>query len=437
VQRGACLVAEVDDPEVWHPPFFAPAFWTDGWVVWGIIGKQGQKADHASRIHGATGCLTRYQGYGNHQFHPKNTKRDFSGTTMKWSLKWSHRPKTDFSGTTTSPIVMQPVETFVPTLLRVIIVMATYNGSRFIEEQIQSILAQSYANWVLYVRDDGSCDDTVQKIMKFERNDPRIQMVRDELGNQGAIGNFSILMEFALKKNAGYVFFADQDDIWNREKITTLLAGMQKLELTYSAQTPLLVHCDLTVVNEVLQVISNSFVKFSRLSPTTSDLGVLLCQNQVTGCACAINRALLELACPVPHNVLMHDWWTALLASSVGKIGFIPKSLVNYRQHGGNVLGAISFGHRIKRLLFSSLQWKRSMEVIKRGFVQAEMLKERIGSRGIELSSVAMKQINTYSSILNTCPFIRAGELRSHNIGRSGNTTGLVFYLLITVMKRK
>ena len=356
---------------------------------------------------------------------------------MKWSLKWSHRPKIDFSGTTTSPIVMQPDETFVPTLLRVIIVMATYNGSRFIEEQIQSILAQSYANWVLYVRDDGSCDDTVQKIMKFERNDPRIQMVRDELGNQGAIGNFSILMEFALKKNADYVFFADQDDIWNREKITTLLAEMQKLELTYSAQTPLLVHCDLTVVNEVLQVISNSFVKFSRLSPTTSDLGVLLCQNQVTGCACAINRALLELACPVPHSVLMHDWWLALLASSAGKIGFIPKSLVMYRQHGGNVIGAASIVGRIKKLLFSALQLERQIKIIKRGFVQAEVLKERIGSRGMELSPVAMKQINTYSNILNSYPFIRAGELHSHKIGRSGNITGLVFYLLITVMKRK
>ena len=74
-------VADADDPEVWHPPFFAPDFWTDGWAVWGVLGSKVRKPTTASGIHGATGGLTRYQGYGNDQFHPKNTKRDFSGTT--------------------------------------------------------------------------------------------------------------------------------------------------------------------------------------------------------------------------------------------------------------------------------------------------------------------------------------------------------------------
>ncbi|NNM68934.1 MAG: glycosyltransferase family 2 protein [Gallionella sp.] len=343
----------------------------------------------------------------------------------------------ELNSASTAPVVINDTSSLKPTAQRVVIAMATYNGGRFIEEQIQSIQAQSYSDWVLYVRDDGSRDDTVQKVLQIEREDHRVKLVRDELGNQGPIGNFSTLMEFALERNADYVFFADQDDVWHAEKIATMLAGMQELELTHDVQTPLLVHCDLAVVNEVLQPIAKSFVQFSRLSPTTADLGVLLCQNQVTGCACVINRALLELACPVPRDVLMHDWWLALLASSAGKIGFIPKPLVQYRQHGGNVLGAMSFGRRVKKLLFSPLQWKLHMEVIKCSFAQAAMIEERINARGIELSPITMEQINIYSRILNVAPLRRAGKLHAHKMGRSANSTGFVFDLLITLMRRK
>jgi len=224
---------------------------------------------------------------------------------------------------------------------------------------------------VLYVRDDGSRDDTVIKLLQFESKDQRVKLVRDELGNLEVIENYSTLMKVALDENVDYVFFADQDDIWHPEKLATMLAAIRELELAHENKIPLLVHCDLAVVNEEGLPIAESFVKFSRLSPTTADLGVLLCQNQVTGCACVINRTLLELAYPVPCNVLMHDWWLALLASSVGKIGYIPKPLVKYRQHGGNVLGAISFGRRLKKMLLSPRQWKIHMEVIRRSFMQA------------------------------------------------------------------
>lgn len=216
-----------------------------------------------------------------------------------------------------------------------------------------------------------------------------------------------------------------------------MLVAMRELELAHDNKIPLLVHCDLAVVNEKELPIADSFVKFSRWSPTTADLGVLLCQNQVTGCACVISRALLELAYPVPRDVLMHDSWLALLASAVGKIGYIPQPLVKYRQHGGNVLGAVSFGQRLKKLLFSPRQWKIHMEVIKRSFLQAEMLESRIEARGIELSPVVMKQINTYSQILSTTPFNRVGTLRQQKICRHVNRTGWVFNILITTMRKK
>lgn len=337
----------------------------------------------------------------------------------------------------TAPVVITCTSCHVPVAQCVVITMATYNGGRFVEEQIRSIQAQSYTDWILYIRDDGSRDETVQKVLQIEREDPRVKFVRDELGNQGAIGNFSTLMELALKDDADYVFFADQDDVWHPEKLAIMLAGIRELELIYAAETPLLVHCDLAVVNEELMPITDSFVKFSRLSPTKADLGVLLCQNQVTGCACVINRALLELACPVPCEVLMHDWWLALLASSAGKIGFVPEPLVRYRQHGGNVIGAISLPRRIKKLLFSPQQWRIRMEVIRRGFVQAGMLEERIKTRGLELPAVVMEQINTYSHILNVTPLKRVSNLHAQKIGKPVKITGLIFYLLITAVRRK
>ena len=336
--------------------------------------------------------------------------------------------------TLTAPSVINPIDCYVPSLQRVAIIMATFNGGRFVEEQIHSIQKQTYADWVLYVRDDGSRDDTVKKLLQFEGKDQRVRLVSDEIGNLGVIENYSTLMKVALEENIDYVFFADQDDIWHPKKLATMLAAMRELELAHENKIPLLVHCNLAVVNEKGLPITDSFVKFSRLSPTTVDLGVMLCQNQVTSCACVINRTLLELAYPVPREVLMHDWWLALLASSVGKIAFIPKPLVMYRQHASNVLGAISLGQRLKELLFSPRQWKLRMEVIRRGFVQAAMLEERIQARGIDLPPSILKQINTYSQILNITPLNRVRNLHAQKIGVSANSTGLFFNLLITVM---
>lgn len=119
--------------------------------------------------------------------------------------------------TLTAPCVINPIDCHVPSSQHVAIVMATYNGSRFVEEQIHSIQKQTYADWVLYVRDDGSRDDTVKKLLQFEGKDQRVRLVRDELGNQGTIGNFSTLMKVALEENSDYVFFADQDDIWHQK----------------------------------------------------------------------------------------------------------------------------------------------------------------------------------------------------------------------------
>ena len=348
--------------------------------------------------------------------------------------KAKYKPNSVLTATNGIDDTSSPID---PTAQRVAIVMATYDGSRFVEEQIRSIQSQSFSEWLLYVRDDGSRDDTVQKVFQIEREDNRVKLIRDDLGNQGAIGNFSTLMKVALEEGADYLFFADQDDVWHQDKLAIMLGAMHKLELANGKPTPLLVHCDLAVVDEELHPIADSFVRYSRLSPTTLELGVLLCENQVTGCACAINRSLLELASPIPRDVLMHDWWLALLASSIGKIGFISKPLVMYRQHFSNVLGAMSFGQRIKKFLFSLQQWELQMRIIRLSFIQAALLEERIKERGVGLSPIILRQINVYSQILNFASIKRVSILRAHKIGRSVSITSLVFNLLIMIMAKK
>jgi len=317
---------------------------------------------------------------------------------------------------------------------RVAIVMATYNGRRFVEEQIRSIQAQSYSDWMLYVRDDGSSDDTVQKVIQIQSEDHRVKLVFDELGNQGAIGNFSVLMRVALEANADYIFFSDQDDVWYPDKLAIMLAGIRELEHSQNDLMPLLVHCDLEVVDEELHLISDSFARFIRLSPTNAHLGALLCQNQVTGCACLINRRLLELACPVPSEVLMHDWWLALLAAASGKIGFIPRQLVKYRQHQENVLGAVPFRRRIWQLLFSTRKWGEHLSTLNAGIRQAGLLAERLKERQVDLHQGAIEQIEAYAKILDVTPLARGKVLRRHGIGKMVLRTGWVFGIMIMLI---
>lgn len=335
----------------------------------------------------------------------------------------------------TAPLTIRPEQPDIgATGKRVFIVMATYNGARYVEEQIKSIQKQNFQNWVLLVRDDGSRDDTSQRVAMMAQHDPRIKLLVDDLGNQGPIGNFAVLMEAALQADADYLFFADQDDIWHPEKLSLMLAAMGELQAKLPTM-PLLVHCDLEVVDEKLRPIAESFKRYSGLSPDDADLGVLLCQNQVTGCACMINRSLLELACPVPHTVLMHDWWVALLAAASGRVGYIPLALVKYRQHSGNVLGAVPYRKRVWQLLFSVSLWERLSSNIRAGIWQSKLLAERLRARGAARNQNVIHQTEIYAHILNVHHLARVRVLKQHGVGRFSLRTGRVFGLLITFMK--
>ena len=218
------------------------------------------------------------------------------------------------------------------------ILLATYNGEKYIEEMVESILSQDYSNWQLVLSDDMSKDRTPAILDRYAQQYPdRITHYRSGLHFGNAQGHFlHLLSQFS---DAPYIMFCDQDDVWHPDKISKTLGKMKEIE---KSGLPALVHTDLRVVDGSLQEMGPSFLTYSGIRGDRLDLKQLLVQNVVTGCTVMLNGALATLAnTHKPEGkILMHDWWLALIASSLGTIGFLNEATIDYRQHGNNTVGA-------------------------------------------------------------------------------------------------
>jgi rhamnosyltransferase len=270
----------------------------------------------------------------------------------------------------------------------VVVVLSSYNGARFIAEQIESIRRQTYPSWVLLVRDDGSRDDTVRIIETHTAADPRITLLRDGRGNLGPAASFSALLEHAAGAGAELVALSDQDDVWRPDKLERELQLMEEHRRRVGRDIPLLVHSDLTVVDQHLGVVHPSFLSYQALGrEPVRPLRRLLVQNFVTGCTTVINRALLRAAVPLPP-VVMHDWWLALCAAALGQLLYLAEPTVLYRQHAGNALG----GPGWRRLITESLRrpveswWRRGNANLAEAVDQACELAVCIERHGRETS---------------------------------------------------
>lgn len=222
------------------------------------------------------------------------------------------------------------------------ILLGAYNGEKYIQAQIESVLNQSHKNLRLIIRDDCSQDSTLEIIKKWKESHPEKIVIIPSEDRQGAKGNFSALMRHA---QSPYVMFCDQDDVWMEGKVSKSMALMQRMEEQYGTVQPCLVHTDLKVVDQDLRPVSDSFWQYARLFPRQGGgFTRILMQNVVTGCTALMNRSLFDLMQKIPPEALMHDWWAALVASAFGRIGALPEPTVLYRQHAKNVLGAQKFG---------------------------------------------------------------------------------------------
>lgn len=218
------------------------------------------------------------------------------------------------------------------------ILLGTYNGERFLPELLKSLEEQTFKDWNLIARDDCSKDNTKKILLDFKNKHPDNVFIIEEIAtNLGACKNFLKLLEFSKGE---YILFCDQDDVWLPNKLEVMLDKAKEIEKRYP-DIPFLIHSDLRVVDEGLREIAPSFWKYQFIRPDyCNTLPKLLITNSVTGCATLINKKLKELIIPAPDNIVMHDWWCALVTSAFGKIFWIPDRLVLYRQHGTNDVGA-------------------------------------------------------------------------------------------------
>ena len=215
---------------------------------------------------------------------------------------------------------------------RVEILMATYNGEKYLSEQIESIISQSYENWTLLIRDDNSKDSTVSIIEKYEKKDNRIRLLRDRKGNLGFIKNFE---ELLIESQEDFIMFCDQDDYWEKDKIKNYIEILQKEEELL--QVPLLIHSNSFICDENLKIIKEEFINSS--IALEENKNTYFFSYIVQGSTVMINKRMKEICIPFLSSVTLHDRYFHLLSEFLGKRIFIDKSLMKYRQHA-NKFGA-------------------------------------------------------------------------------------------------
>ncbi|WP_036606986.1 glycosyltransferase family 2 protein [Oribacterium sp. P6A1] len=289
----------------------------------------------------------------------------------------------------------------------VTVLLCTYNGEKYVREQIESILTQSCEDFSIVVSDDGSKDGTLPIVRELmEKHPGKIRLIEQNPPTGSAERHFLKLLAEKQYGIGDYIMLSDQDDVWDARKMEKTLMEMQALEVIYGKDKPLLVHCDSEVVDQELKAVSPSYVEYQKMTPERKGLNQLLVQNNVVGGAMMINRALAELITEVPEHCVMHDQWIALVAAAFGEIRFIPESLYKYRQHGSNVLGAEK-GSRIMEVLgrfgigrkdgkSKAEMDEHSRKVYREMFLQAECFREMYESR---LSEQQKKLLDSFVSI--------------------------------------
>ena len=218
------------------------------------------------------------------------------------------------------------------------ILLASYNGEQFIEEQIESLLNQTHQNFRVFINDDNSTDSTYSILQGYARQYPAQIFISRSGSNTGSPKfNFIRMM---LKHKGNYVMLCDQDDVWLPDKIEKSVNALREMERLYGADTPILIHSDLKIVDKELKTISESLMRSMKADYSRVTLNSLIIQNTLAGCTAIYNRALAGLLVSEPEYMVMHDWWLALVAGAFGKIGTIYEPTMLYRQHGNNDVGA-------------------------------------------------------------------------------------------------
>ena len=217
----------------------------------------------------------------------------------------------------------------------ILILLASYNGEQFIEEQLNSLLNQSYSNIKIVISDDGSTDSTIDIIEKFKQRDNRIELIHNKQ-NHGILHNFNNLLNYAKRKTNKYFMFCDQDDVWLENKVELSYNYFVQYE---EGNKPLLVYTNLELVDSNLNRLNSQI----RIEEKKIKFKLVLHQNPIYGCTMFFNRNLLVLLGEkIPDKFIHHDHYVIFVCFLKGSIKHLDKSLILYRQHGNNNSGDLT-----------------------------------------------------------------------------------------------
>ena len=282
------------------------------------------------------------------------------------------------------------------------VIMSTYNGEKYLPQQLDSVLRQTLEDFILIIRDDGSSDGTVPLLRGY--TDERIILLEGE--NVGPCRSFALLLQEAARRGAQQVYFCDQDDVWLPDKLARMEPQLRETDV------PKLVFSD-----------------FSTIDGDGDFFPKLLAQPYVFGCACGINRRLLELSLDLPDGIEMYDCWIALTAALLGKVEYLPEQTIQHRFHSSNATGRAgqnSFLMRLKRVSrgFGTQRENtalrlRQVTLLRRQY--AELLPPETDAM---LAALERAQHGGPAAV---------SALKKRGVGRGGAMQNLFFYLTVLV----
>jgi glycosyltransferase involved in cell wall biosynthesis len=215
----------------------------------------------------------------------------------------------------------------------VAILLSVHNGERFLLQQLDSLVAQTCRSWTLFWRDDGSSDDSTPILHRFSTAQGSGRTCFAGSGWLGVARSYLSLLATASTSSAAFFAFADQDDVWCADKLARGLAAFEGVP----ADTPAIYCARQVLVDAELHKLGESPVL-----RRAGGFPAALTQNIATGCTVIVNRAAAALVLSTtPPEGTLHDWWCYLVvAAAGGRVLTDARTVVLYRQHAGNVIGA-------------------------------------------------------------------------------------------------